>query len=172
MAGHNALPLVRVGASSCSAAASARGASASATWASSCIGERMMDILESNRQQRTKMLELQEREHILLQNITSVFSSRARAHQPEAAQAQLLDRAEKRKRRHHKKPKRDHGREHDHGHGKDSSRSRECSRADLEESLGDLEEEFAFDADAGPSYAAPRLGVQGVRAAANTFAEE
>ena len=43
---------------------------------------------------------------------------------------------------------------------------------DLEESLGDLEEEFAFDADAGPSYAAPRLGVQGVRAAANTFAEE
>ena len=131
-----------------------------------------MDILESNRQQRTKMLELQEREHILLQNITSVFSSRARAHQPEAAQAQLLDRAEKRKGRHHKKPKRDHGREHDHGHGKDSSRSRECSRADLEESLGDLEEEFAFDADAGPSYAAPRLGVQGVRAAANTFAEE
>ena len=42
----------------------------------------------------------------------------------------------------------------------------------MEESLGDLEEEFAYDADAGPSYAAPRLGVQGVRAAANTFAEE
>ena len=46
------------------------------------------------------------------------------------------------------------------------------NRDHLEKSLGELEEEFAYDADAGPSYAAPRLGVQGVRAAANTFTEE
>ena len=109
MAGHNsALPLVRLGASSCSARdASARDARTMASARAAlgtCFGERMMGILASNREQRANMLELQERENILLQNITSVFSSRARArHQPEAAQAQLPDRAETRK-RHHTKP--------------------------------------------------------------------
>ena len=78
-----------------------------------------MDILESNREQHEKMLELQERENILLQSITAVFSNRARAHhQQEAA---LPDRAEKRKRHRAKDDRRD-------CRVKDSG-SRECSRA-------------------------------------------
>ena len=125
MAGQNsALPLVRPGASSCSArdatARDARTMASARAALGTCFGERMMDILESNREQRAKMLELQERENILLQNITAVFSNRARAHhQQEAA---LPGRAERRK-RHHTKPDDRRGcRAKDRG-------SRECSRA-------------------------------------------
>ena len=103
-----------------------------------CIGERMMDILARNTDQRTRVLDLTERDSAILQNIAAVFASRA---QPQAAQAQLpqklkqeLDHVEDSDRGRHqdhtnnnnKKQQALHKSKSDHGY--DDSRDREHHR--------------------------------------------